>query len=191
MVSLKFGNPTRLTRPPLRRRQAAGVVLKGEKRCVALTFKSTYIHLFNNGVMREMTSVLRDHELAERLIYISSIAENELDVLDQAGPDFDSVVLPADQVSRIQREFVLGRPLVRDSQYKKLNPINKSVWELKTKDTRLIGFFPAKSIFLVTACKLRKDLKPYSKFNQYIDRTVNFYTHNNVSYITGGYDEVL
>jgi hypothetical protein len=65
---------------------------------------------------------------------------------------------PFQQVEQLLFDFVIGRPLVYDAQRKKLNPVNKHVWELKTHDVRLIGWFPRKRCFVIVCGRLKSEI---------------------------------
>ncbi len=55
---------------------------------------------------------------------------------------------PEEQVYGLLELFVTGEPLILGTMYKPLHPHPNGVWELKTIDTRVFGWFPCKDHFV-------------------------------------------
>jgi hypothetical protein len=61
-----------------------------------------------------------------------------------------------------------------DVDYKKLDPLRQHVWELKTPDVRVLGWF-AKKRYFVAVCGELKDKIPKAKmYAPYVQSVVNF-----------------
>jgi hypothetical protein len=60
----------------------------------------------------------------------------------------DAQLTPAQQVDDLLAIFVGGEPLFIPKMFRPLRPVADCVWELKTPDVRLLGWFPRKDIFI-------------------------------------------
>jgi hypothetical protein len=54
---------------------------------------------------------------------------------------------PAEQVDQLFHSFLIGSPLIHDRQFKFIRAEKNAVWELKTPDTRIFGWFLKKDCF--------------------------------------------
>lgn len=62
-----------------------------------------------------------------------------------------NLLTPLEQVDNLLADFVEGAPLTFSRQFKPLRPLNQhSIWEFKTDDTRIFGWFPSKDHFIAT-----------------------------------------
>jgi hypothetical protein len=85
-----------------------------------------------------------DHdELPERIIcFAPSFTAWLNETLATIGRRQRRQLTPYEQVEQILYEFVIGRPMAYSVDYRKLDPpILAHVWELKTPDVRLFGWF--------------------------------------------------
>ena len=81
---------------------------------------------------------------------------------------------------------------------KKLHPLMNSVWELRTSDVRIFGWFPRRSTFVAVGGAMKRDLKgdaerkdPYQPF---INEVVTFRAKlmlDNPKSLTGRLEDVL
>lgn len=78
--------------------------------------------------------------------------------LPKSSMDRDRQITPYEQVEQALYEFVVGRPLTYGYHYHPLNPIGHYVWELRTADVRLIGWFVRKATFLIVCGRLKREL---------------------------------
>ena len=83
---------------------------------------------------------------------------------------------PFEQVEQVLFEFAIGRPMAYGQQYKKLDPLAQHVWEIKTPDVRLIGWFARKSCFIVVRAEMKKQLLQFKLYQPLIQSTVAFRT---------------
>jgi len=74
---------------------------------------------------------------------------------------------PASQTDARLTAFCDGEQLAYGSQIKPLDPLKDDVWELKTADIRLIGWFPVKNHLVLDVGEnslwLHQDLKRYDR----------------------------
>jgi len=81
---------------------------------------------------------------------------------------------PFEQVEQVLFEFTVGRPMAYDVTYKKLDPLGQHVWELKTVDVRLIGWFARKGCFVIVCAEMKRQLRQARLYRPLIDATVAF-----------------
>jgi hypothetical protein len=120
---------------------------------------ATLDHLVADGKLKKFDPDLEHDEFPERHVYMAPEADTWVDGTLRLAPHGRSLRLsPYGQVEQLLFDFVIGRPLVYDAQRKKLNPVGLHVWELKTLDVRLIGWFPRKRHFIVVCGRLKTEL---------------------------------
>lgn len=56
-------------------------------------------------------------------------------------------------------EFAIGRPMAYSIDYRKLNPLGHHIWELKSVDVRLIGWFVRRATFVTVCGRLKREIK--------------------------------
>ncbi|AUN33298.1 hypothetical protein [Niveispirillum cyanobacteriorum] len=76
---------------------------------------------------------------------------------------------PIEQVTQRFHDFVTGRPLVYNQGAKNLDPMVDGVWELKTHDVRIFGWFAAPSCFVAVNGALRSALVSHARFTPFIE----------------------
>src|SRR5262249_38215357 len=82
---------------------------------------------------------------------------------------------PFEQVDQKLRDFVLGLPMAYEVDRKQIEGHPYFIWELKTVDIRVFGWFASKGVFVAVAGAMRRNLKPANKkYSRQIDRTVAF-----------------
>ncbi len=68
--------------------------------------------------------------------------------------------------------FCDGLGLAYGTDTKRLHPIEHGVWELKTSDLRLFGWFAAKNYFILHAGAFKVALKKFDDYAPYIEQVV-------------------
>lgn len=79
-----------------------------------------------------------------------------------------------EQVEQALYDTVMKRPMRYGQDDRKLDPLIHHVWELKTEDVRLIGWFPCRATFIIVRGEMRKNLKPFSRYKPLIQDVVTF-----------------
>ncbi|MBR1165213.1 hypothetical protein [Bradyrhizobium elkanii] len=150
---------------------------------------STLNKLLEAGTLTSVTLGLLDDELPERGLFgtarLHSFLSNDLPSI----PSQDAMLSALQQVANLFGRFLTNRPLVLQSPIAPIRHLEDSVWELKTKDVRIFGWFAAKDSMVIDAgcdVKLLKSQKlNYSGFitqTSYIRKTLGFSPKD---YITG------
>lgn len=80
---------------------------------------------------------------------------------------------PDEQVDRLLWEFVTGKPMAYQQGAENLEPKTAAVWELKTIDVRIFGWFAARGTFIAVNGALRSSLKPWEKYAPYIEEVTD------------------
>jgi hypothetical protein len=81
---------------------------------------------------------------------------------------------PLEQLDASLAFFCAGEPLACDHRFKPLNALGEGVWELKTADLRIFGWFPRKDCFIATDAALTRDVKGSKLYRPYAEQAVRF-----------------
>jgi hypothetical protein len=79
---------------------------------------------------------------------------------------------PVQQLDALMEVFCSGETLTFGSQFKPLEHLGDGIWELKTPDLRLFGWFLAKDCFICTAVDLAFNVKSYNLYAGYAGEAV-------------------
>lgn len=71
---------------------------------------------------------------------------------------------PAQQLDALWEVFCSGETITYGLSFKPLNHLNDGIWELKTADLRLFGWFPIKDCFICGAVDLAFNVKSYNLY---------------------------
>jgi hypothetical protein len=81
---------------------------------------------------------------------------------------------PLEQVAVLFDEFISGEPLIIDRRFRRLRRSPSfGVWELKTDDVRIFGWFPEKDAFVMCFGDSATNTKIYNRYEKYMAQ-VNF-----------------
>src|SRR6266852_2301599 len=142
---------------------------------------STISSLLVQGTLRAVTLGLLDDELPERGLFGTHRLFKHLAEELPSIPSRDATLSAKEQVSNLFGRYLTNRPLILRSPISPLRHLKDAVWELKTLDVRVFGWFAAKNSMIIDAgcdVKLLKSEKlNYSGFiNQtsYVRKTLGF-----------------
>ena len=102
---------------------------------------------------------LRGREQPCRLLYFVRSADNRaISLLKSAVADgfVDGALPPRDQFMVLIRRFVSGDPF-DDPQPHPMRPEDEGIWRIRTHDLRVVGWFPARGIFIITEVELKQN----------------------------------
>lgn len=97
--------------------------------------------------------------------------QNELSTLEST---WQVELTPAQQVFALAELFCSGEPLTFNRQFKPLNPICDGVWELKTADVRIFGWFHMQDCFVGWRGELTDKIKRHDLYRGFLNETVHF-----------------
>jgi hypothetical protein len=112
---------------------------------------STISNLLSSGDLKAVTLGLIDDELADRGLFGTS---RVFSFLEQELPRISSqdVALSAlEQVANLFGRYLTNRPFILKSPISPIRHLENGVWELKTLDVRVFGWFSAKDVMIVDA----------------------------------------
>ncbi|GGK27747.1 hypothetical protein [Salinarimonas ramus] len=117
---------------------------------------------------------LGPREQAFRRLFVTPAVARWLsrDLATRPSSLIGNALSPVEQVDALIERFVAGRPLEHGRQFKCLRPAQKAVWELKTDDVRLFGFFPERDCFVVLFANFADTVKDHDLYRGYVDEVV-------------------
>jgi hypothetical protein len=137
-----------------------------------LTCMSTMSTLIANGKLKSVTLGLLDDELAERGLFgterLFRFIANDL----QNVPSRDTTLSALEQVANLFGRYLTNRPLILQSPIAPIRYLRDGVWELKTKDVRIFGWFAAKDSMVIDAgCDVKLLKEEKLNYNGFIVQT--------------------
>lgn len=138
---------------------------------------ATLLELSIRGDLIRYDPGLGENQLENRCIYVFprvlAWIENRLPNIES---DIENEHSPEEQLDDFLAAFCRGDALAFGRQFHSLIPIGDSVWELKTPDVRLFGWFAACDCFVATdgaAAGLVKRLRMYAGYRDQAIRLRN------------------
>jgi hypothetical protein len=111
----------------------------------------------------------------ERLIYVSQGLKKWLqDVLPTLGSTWNIEVDPAQQVDALLEVYASGDELTYSWQFKPLTPIGEGVWELKTADVRIFGWFRSQNCFIGVVADTKERIKEHGLYPGYRSTVIRY-----------------
>lgn len=136
---------------------------------------STLAQLADLKKLKKHEPDMERDEFPDRHAYLSLEASAWMEAtLVSERRDRGRDLTPYEQVDQMLYDFIIGRPLAYDQQRKKLDPLTQHVWELKTEDVRLIGWFPKRKNFVVVCGQMKRDLPKARLYGPCIRHTIWF-----------------
>ncbi|QQN62105.1 hypothetical protein JIR23_21130 [Bradyrhizobium diazoefficiens] len=149
---------------------------------------STLNKLIQDGTLKSVTLGLLDDEMAERGLFGTGRLHSFLSTELPAIPTRDAMLSALEQVANLFGRYLTNRPLVLQSPIAPIRHLEDSVWELKTLDVRIFGWFATKDCMVIDAgcdVKLLKDGKlNYNGFivqTSYIRKALGFVPRDYIS----------
>ena len=113
-----------------------------------------------NGTLVKISVPLGANENVERVLYayprFVDWISNELPMIESSIVGLEET--PEEQLDALFHDFISGESLAYGNRFKQLQPAQSAIWELKTADLRVFGWFPRKYIFIATAGDEKKRL---------------------------------
>ena len=105
---------------------------------------------------------------------------------------------PLEQVDVLFHDFVVGKPLNHGRQFRRITPGKPpgmhGIWELKTIDMRIFGWFAAKACFIAVSGDLADNVKDSHLYAGYRNEAVRFRDQLDLDapkFVRGGEYDVL
>lgn len=124
---------------------------------------ATIIDLEQQGVVTKLDPELEPRQQELRRVYLGpKLASWITNTLPNLESDRGLETSPLGQFDELMSIFCSGDTLTFDWQFKPLNYVENGIWELKTADLRIFGWFSQKDCFIGVIADLKKrvvDLK--------------------------------
>ncbi len=135
--------------------------------------------LVGQGALLEWQTELGSREHGLRALYVTrrveTWAETILPGLSHTGAM--TGLTCAEQLYARAHDFIVGRPLLIDREFHILDPASKGIWELKTADLRLFGWFPYIDCFICDAIATKHQIEVSGLYRGYVDQTYRVRLH--------------
>lgn len=110
-----------------------------------------------------------------RLVYASPRLKTWLtETLPQLGSTWAIEITPQEQVDALLVDFCLGEEIVYERMFRNIRPVGDGVWELKTADIRIFGWFCCKDVFVGHCADTAERIKEYNLYYGYRGEVVRF-----------------
>ncbi len=132
---------------------------------------ATIVELATLGSLVKVDPALSIRELEMRCIYLLPKAHTWLlKVLPVTDSNWNIDESPAEQFDALVYEFCSGASLPVGKRFKALIHRGGGLWELKTADLRLFGWFAQKDCFVVSDCDAAQRIKQVGLYRGYCDQ---------------------
>ncbi len=134
---------------------------------------ATLLELVQQGKLFRFDPALGRNELETRRIFLLPPARSWLEeTLPTTESTWKIEVNPAEQLDGLVYEFCSGKPLEFGTRFKSLVHLGAGIWQLKTADLRLFGWFVAKDSFVVSDCDHTDRIKRVHLYKGYCEQAV-------------------
>jgi len=135
--------------------------------------------LFNlagpNGVLTKLDPALESNEQEWRVIYAAGRFKGWVtDDLPNLTSQWETEISPLEQFDALVEIFASGETLTYGERFKPLHPREKGIWELKTPDLRIFGWFAQKDHFVGVVADTAERIKRYSLYYGYLGEVSRF-----------------
>lgn len=138
---------------------------------------ATIYNLIRREELIKFDANLGPRELEERQFYaIPRVAEWMSTNLPELGAAWKIEQSPAEQVDELLHRFCSGQLLQIDWTFKSLNHLGNGIWELKTADIRIFGFFNRQDSFIATDVDEKQRILDLKLYKPYCEQAMRFRT---------------
>lgn len=136
---------------------------------------ATILNLAVSGEIIKVDPGLGLREMEMRRIFILPRVERWfLEDLPSTNSSWNIEVTPSEQLDALFYEFCSGQPLQIGKRFKSLIHLGDGVWQLKTADLRLFGWFAHKDCFIASDCDDADKIKRMKLYKPYCEQSVRF-----------------
>jgi hypothetical protein len=135
---------------------------------------ATLLHLAEAGLIQKVDAALDPWDLEERRLYAAPRwAQWIEDTLPYLQAD-QSEISPIEELDDLFAHFCSGGTLAHGRQFHCLIHRRHGVWELKTRDLRVFGWFPSKDCFVGASADMAKHVKENGLYSRHRQEVVSF-----------------
>jgi hypothetical protein len=136
---------------------------------------ATLEHLVATGRLLQHAPDLEDSEQVERVLYLAPEFDEWLGTtLYALGRKQGRNRTPYEQAEQMLYEYVIGRRLAYGTGFHPLDPLAAHVWEVKTPDVRLFGWFARRSHMILVCGDLKDHLRTHAAYAPYVARVLAY-----------------
>jgi hypothetical protein len=136
---------------------------------------ATVLDLDRRGDLSEL-DILQDGERYHRRIFVSSdLRQWIMDVLPTLKSSWSIELSPLEQFVALAEIFCAGERLSYGTQFKPLAHITDGLWELKTDDIRMFGWFSQKNWFIGAVADDAFKIKKHDLYRGYANVTTKMF----------------
>ena len=130
---------------------------------------ATLLQLIKIGKLTKLDPVLGPASMEERFVYLLPRAVSWLtEKMPTEKSTWNIEESPSEQVDGLMELFCAGWPLTVKKRFKCLLYRNvHGIWELKTSDVRMFGWFPKKNHFIISDCGMAGYIKVHNLYHGY------------------------
>jgi hypothetical protein len=136
---------------------------------------ATILEITNVGGLKKLDAQLSHRQQEFRCFYASQKLvrwfESEL---VQSVSQHNLEQSPAEQVDALLEVYCSGGQLIYEWSFKDIQPIGSGVWEFKTADVRIFGWFCSVDIFVGVVADFAWRIKKHRLYDGYRDEVVRF-----------------
>lgn len=133
---------------------------------------ATILDLVATGELVKIDPQLADDEMEDRQIYLVAQAVGpSAALLATMVSQWEIESSPAEQLDELVYHFATGGQLDYPRQFHDLQHVRDGIWELKTADLRLFGWFAEKDIFVCASVADANVVKAAGQYAGYCEQT--------------------
>lgn len=136
---------------------------------------ATLLNLAADGVLDKFDAELGSRQQPMRAVFFRpGVFESALERLEGMESEYGNEISPLENWEDLLNSFVAGEVLIFDRQIKPLTHFRDAVWELKTLEIRMFGWFYLVDHFICNDIDLATRIKHHNLYNGYRDAAVRF-----------------
>lgn len=136
---------------------------------------ATLVELANAGFLHKYDPELAANLQEDRMLYASERLRDYLhDTLPRLGSSWNIETSPLEQFDALMEVYTSGDVLTYGHTLNPLRHVADGVWELKTADLRIFGWFPVMDVFVGVVADLAQRVKEHHLYNGYAGDVVRF-----------------
>jgi hypothetical protein len=136
---------------------------------------ATLSELDRRGDLHRLDPALPGGVLEERMVYLSDRMRLWIEnTLPGLGSTWNIEVEPIEQLDQFTAAFCEGRELTYERQFNPLHHKRDGIWELKTADLRIFGWFAHKDHFVAVCADTAERVKEHDLYHGYCGEVERF-----------------
>lgn len=136
---------------------------------------ATILDLTRAKTLSKFLPELAPHQQEFRLLYAAPRFENwVLQKLPNLASNWNLELTPAEQLDDYLSNYALGRPLTFGRHFNPIRHVQDGVWELKTADLRVFGWFYRIDQFIALVGDETWRVKEYNLYSGYAGEVAQF-----------------